>query len=227
MRKYLTLLLHLLPFAAYASGDMIVYPNGMGKPGVYVPGFRTYSTNWYSTSSQNVAVLKEMRQSIPPIRIAGFGAASPGKTTLVCRLSFPVYLPGKMAHEVFLAEAMQAELLEAGLYSENAPVAVNGHLVSMDFNSFGTGKWKIEAKFEVEGKEPVTIKYEYTYPISMTAVNACGDVSRALVPALQGFLLTVYSDTGFKALLQPTVNPVLNADRSPAEPAGSPPAVGF
>ncbi|WP_143477729.1 hypothetical protein [Pseudogulbenkiania subflava] len=148
--------------------------------------------------------MKELKQSIPQIRIAGFGAASPGKTTLFCRLSFPVYLPDKMAHEIFLAEAMRAELLEAGLYSEDATVSVTGHLVSMDFNSFGTGKWIIEAKFEVEGKEPVTIKYEYTYPISMTAVNACGDVSRALVPALQGFLFTVYSDAGFKALLQPT-----------------------
>lgn len=210
MRKYLLLLLHLLPFATCAADDMIVYPSGIGKPGIYIPGFRTYSTNWYRTSSQNVAALKELQQSIPLIRIAGFGAASPGETTLVCRLSFPVYLPNKMAHEVFLAEAMRAELLEAGLYSEDAPVALSGHLVSMDFNSFGTGKWTIEAKFAVEGKEPVTIKHEYTYPISMTAVNACGDVSRALVPALQSFLLAVYRDEGFRELLQPAANPVVN-----------------
>lgn len=220
MTKYLLILSLLWSFGALAD-DMIVYPHGMAKPGIYVPGFRTYSTSTYRTSGQNVEFLRQLSQSLPKLRIAGFSATSPGETTLVCRLSFPVYLPGKIAHEVYLAESMRAELLEAGLYSETAPVALNAHLVSMDFNSVGTGKWVIEARFSVAGKEPITIKHEHSYSIGMGAVQACGDVSRALVPALQGFLFAAYSDSNFQALLQSTANPAVNSDRPQAELVGS------
>lgn len=190
MTKFVLLLQLLWPLGVFAN-NLIVYPYGMAKPSIYIPGFRTYSTSTYRTSSQNVAFLKELGQSLPQLRIAGFSATSPAETTRVCRLSFPVYLPGKVAHEVYLAESMRAELLAAGLYADTAPVALNGHLVSMDFSSVGTGKWVIEARFSVEGKEPVTIKHEHSYSIGIGAVQACGDVSRALVPALQGFLLAV------------------------------------
>jgi hypothetical protein len=87
----------------------------------------------------------------------------------------------------------------------------------MDFSSFGTGKWTIEAKFGVEGKEPITVKHVHTYSVSMGAVNGCGDVSRALVPALQGFLMAVYSDAGFKALIKPTTIPTSIPDAIPAD----------
>lgn len=207
MRKYLLLLAQLLCLGqALAANDIILYPNGVGRPGVYIPGFRTYSANAYSPSAQNVALLRDLKQAFPSIRIAGFSSYAPGETTLVCRLSYPVFLPGKMPYEVYLAEAMRAELMEAGIYAEDASVGLNGHLVAMDFSSFGTGKWTIEATFSVEGKEPVTIKHEYSYSVAAGAVQACNDVSRALVPAMQDFLHVVYSDPRFKDLLRVTAN---------------------
>lgn len=220
MTKYLLFLPLLWSFSALAD-DIIFYPHGIGKPGIYIPGFRTYSTSTYHTSSQNIELLKQLGKTLPPLRIAGFSATSPGETTLVCRLSYPIYLPGKIAHEVYLAESMRAELLEAGLYADTAPIALNGHLVSMDFNSFGTGKWLIEARFSVEGKEPVTIKYEHNYSIGMGAVQACGDVSRALIPALQGFLFAVYGDSKFQALWQSAANSDVNSNRPEANLADS------
>lgn len=221
MTKHLLALPLLCSLSALAS-DIVVYPQGTANPGIYVPGFRTYSTNSYSTSSQNVSLLKQLAHSFPQLRIAGFSAVSPGEATLLCRLSFPVYLPGKVAHEVYLAESMRAELSEAGLYADTAPVALLGHLISMDFNSFGIGKWVFEARFSVEGKEPVTIKHEHSYPLGILAVQACRDVTQALVPAMQGFLFTVYSDPKFQDLLRPTGNPTANADRPQGELAGSP-----
>lgn len=220
MTKYLLAVPLLWACSALAS-DIVVYPHGTANPGIYVPGFRTYSTDSYITSRQNVSLLKELGHVIPQLRIAGFSSASPGETALLCRLSFPVYLPGKVAHEVYLAESMRAELSEAGLYADTAPVALLGHLVSMDFNSFGTGKWVLEARFFVEGKEPVTIKYEHGFPLGVLAVQACRDVTHALVPAMQGFLFTVYSDPKFQNLLRPTGSPTATLGRPQEELAGS------
>lgn len=205
MHKYLLLLVQLICLGqAYADTDYILYPKGTAKPGIYIPGPRTYVANVYSPSAENVALLRELKQAFPSVRIAGFSSYAPGEATLVCRLSYPVYLPGKIPYEAYLAEAMRAELQEAGLYAENALIGLNGHLVAMDFNSFGTGKWTIEAKFSVEGREPITIKHEYTYPVAAGAVSACGDVSRALVPAMQDFLHVVYSDPQFRNLFRMT-----------------------
>ncbi|MBS1190549.1 MAG: hypothetical protein H6R10_2341 [Rhodocyclaceae bacterium] len=203
MRKYLLLLAQLICLdQATAANDIVLYPNGVSRPGIYIPGFRTYSANPYSPSAENVALLREFKQAFPPMRIAGFSSYAPGEASLVCRLSYPVYLPGKIPYEAYLAEAMRAELLEAGLYAEDASVGINGHLVAMDFNSFGTGKWTIEATFSIDGKEPIAIKHEYTYSVAAGAVRACNDVSRALVPAMQDFLHAVYSNPQFKDLLR-------------------------
>ena len=206
MTKYLLFLPLLWPCWVPAA-DMMIYTHGMASPGIYVPGFRTYSTGIYSSAEPNIELLKKLAPKIPKLRIAGFGANEPGKASLVCRLSFPVFLPGKIPLEAYLAEAMRTELLEAGIYADTSPVALNAHLLAMDFNSIGTGKWTIEAIFSVEGKGPVTIKFDYSYPIGLGAVQACADVSRALVPAIQGFLHATYSDPGFQALLLPTVSP--------------------
>lgn len=185
-------LLFASPYTAYA--DPVDYSI------IYVPAFRTYSAKEYGTSAKNVEFLKGLKQSIPALRIAGFGAKNPGNTSLICRMSFPVYLPGKVPFEAYLAEAMQAELYEADLYNETSPVAVMGRLNVMDFNSSG-GTWTIEAEFPVEGKVPVAFRHVHRFDTSFFAVQACGNVTQALVPALQEFLLAVYSDEKFKELV--------------------------
>lgn len=183
-----------------AADDIILYPRGMDRPGLYIPGYRTYSSAPYINSPRNVAALQELKQTLPTVRLSGFSSSSPGKTSLACRLSYPVYFPGKAPYEIYLAEALRAELFEAGLYDDRLGVPIAGHLVTMDFSSFGSPKWIVEATFSVPEKEPIAIKYEYPFSVGSGAARACGDTSIALVPAIQGFLLTVYSDPKFKAL---------------------------
>jgi hypothetical protein len=203
MRTVLLLLVSLLWLSnAHADNNFILFSRGAGKPAIYIPGYRTYSTGAYQPSARNVALLKEIGEGLPAIRIAGFTSQIPGGASVACRLSFPIYLPGQMPREAYLAQAMRTELAEANLYAVDAGTVLSGNVTAWDFSSFGTGKWIIEAAFSIEGKTPITIRQEYSFPVALSAVKGCEDVSRELVPAMQEFLLAVYSNPKFKELLQ-------------------------
>ena len=75
-------------------------------------------------------------------------------------------------------------------------------LDEFDFSSFGTGKWTIQATLSAEGKSPLVVKNEYTYPVSVGAVPGCKDVMNALVPGIEAFLFTLYSDPRFDEFAQ-------------------------
>jgi hypothetical protein len=200
MLKYFLAILVSLICTQVSASDFLVYPRGFTKPGVYVPGFHTYFSDKYTSSDRNVSLLKTIKKDLVPVRIADFGSNAPGKASMVCRASYPVHTPGKIPFEAFIAEAMKAELSEAGLYSETG-AEITANLNAIEFASFGVGKWTIEATFAVEGKEPLKVKHETTYPVSFGAVAACDDVTQALVPAIQEFLYQFYSSPQFKLLL--------------------------
>jgi hypothetical protein len=168
---------------------------------IYVPGFQAFKADQYIVDTENLSALKVIKEKFSPFKISGFTTSMKGDNWLVCRMSFPVYPPGKVPYQEFLAEAMRAELVEAGLYSDESKVGIRGHVVSLDFSSFGIGKWTIEVRFEADQKESVTIKHEYSFPLSFLATKSCENVTNALVPAIQGFLNAVYKDEKFAALL--------------------------
>jgi hypothetical protein len=166
----------------------------------FTPGFRTFSADQYIVDTENISSLEAIKDKLMPLKITGFSTSMSGNNWLVCRMSFPVYPPGKMPYEEFIAEAMRSELTQAGLYSEDAKVGIKGHIVAMDFSSFGSGKWSIEVRFEVDQREPITIKHEYAFPLSFLATKSCQNVTDALVPAVQSFLNVVYKDERFLTL---------------------------
>lgn len=199
LKYFLTALLTLVCAQATASG-FIVYPRGFSNPGTYIPGLHTYFSGRYTLAERNVNLLKAMNGEIVPVKITGFGSNTPGKASLVCRASYPVQVSDQIPFEAFIAEAMKAELSEAGLYSPTG-AEISANLDAIEFASFGVGKWTIEATFAVDGKRPLTVKHEMTYPVSFGAVAACADVTQALVPAIQEFLYQLYSSPQFKALI--------------------------
>jgi hypothetical protein len=181
------------------SGDFIL--NLPGKHSLFVQGFRTFFAGQYVAPEKNRAVLRQLKGQMSKIRIADFSADDPDMTTLVCRLSWPVYAPAKLPYAMFLAGAMRDELTREGLYASDDGIAVTGHLDSINFDSFGSGKWKIAATFSVEGKTPVTVKHDMAFPVGFGAASACRDVRDNLVPAMQEFLFAVYSDPQFQAMV--------------------------
>lgn len=162
-----------------------------------MPGFRTYFSNVYVSPEKNLEVLKQIKSAVTFINPISFSSASPSGPALVCRMSYPIYAPGKMPFEAFIEGALNAELNQAELIKPDALSQIKGQLDAIDFSSFGSGKWTIQATFTAEGKEPLTVKHEYAYPVSGGAVRACGEVTNALVPAIQEFLYVLYSHPGF------------------------------
>jgi hypothetical protein len=110
--------------------------------------------------------------------------------------------PAELPYTLFLTGAMRSELSKEGLYAEDKGIEVTGHLDHFNFNSVGTAKWSITATFTVAGKDPVTIAHETTFPSGWSAASACDAVNQNMVPSMQEFLLAVYSDPKFQALLQ-------------------------
>lgn len=172
-----------------------------GTHTMFIEGFRTFVAGEYVASEKNLAVLRAIKYQMPKIRIADFGADDPNMATLVCRMSWPLYAPAKLPYAMFLAGAMRDELTREGLYASNDGIAVTGRLDSINFDSFGSGKWQIVATFSVEGKTPVTVKHETVFPVAFGAASACRSVRDNLVPAMQEFLFAVYSDPQFQAML--------------------------
>lgn len=123
-------------------------------------------------------------------------------TKLSCRGSYPIYAPAKTPYETFISAALQHELSKSDLYSAENGVPISIELTLVDFKSIGDAKWTIEATFTAPGKETVTIKNETFFDVSFAASNACGQVSAAFVPAIQEFLIKVYSDQKFQELLK-------------------------
>jgi len=201
MMKALLVLLSLLSLSlSVAAGDIEIARPGRGA--IMVPGFRTYAANGYAPSYQNLDVLKELRNKIAPLKPITFTSIPGQANFLLCRASFPVYAPNKTSFPSFVEGALNMELAQAGLITEDAARGIQGRLDDIDFSSFGSGKWTLRATFSVEGKEPVTIKHEFAFSVSAGAVAGCTDVTNALTPAVEGLLLALYSDPRFIGLAQ-------------------------
>jgi hypothetical protein len=181
------------------SGDFIVTLAGKGP--MFVQGFRSFFAGEYVAPESNLAALRAIKDGMPKMRIVDFGADDPTMTTLVCRMSWPVYAPAKLPYTLFIAGAMRDELTREGLYSSDDGIALTGRLNAINFESFGTGKWKIEGAFSVDGKAPVVVTHETTFPVALGAASACRSVRDNLVPAVQAFLFAVYADPRFQALV--------------------------
>jgi len=173
-----------------------------GTRSIYIPAYRTFFGGEYKPAEQNLAMLRELKPKVAPFKLADFTADDPDMATLVCRLSWPVHAPAELPYTLFLTGAMRNELSQEGLYAEDKGIEVTGRLDHFNFVSMGSPKWSITATFTVAGKEPVTITHETAFDSGWTAASACNAVNEKMVPAMQEFLLAVYSDPKFQALLQ-------------------------
>lgn len=182
-----------------STGDFFLHLSG--NRSMFLQGFRTYFGGEYVAPDKNLAYLREMKPRLRLIKIADFTAKDPDMTTLVCRLSWPVYAPAKLPYAMFLAGAMRDELTKAELYSETEGVELKANLDSINFESFGSAKWVIAVTFSAPGKAPVTVKHEMPFDVPFAAAGACRMVTSNLVPSMQEFLYAAYSDPQFQELL--------------------------
>jgi hypothetical protein len=200
MKRILTLfaLAASLPAPVTADTDIMYLPGGRM---LAIPAFRTYIATGYTPSEKNIELLKELRAKGPSLKLVTFDTAKNNKNMLLCRGSFPVYGPNKTPFASLVEAAANMELAGSGLATPEA-ARMQATLDEFDFSSFGTGKWTIRATLAAEGKSPLVVEHEYTYPVSAGAVAGCGDVMKALVPGIESFLYKLYSDPRFVEFAQ-------------------------
>lgn len=193
MNKFLCAFLATLCVAATVSAQETV---PIGTKIVYVPAFRTYMASGYTPSERNIDALKGLQAEPGSLRLLAFDTAKNNSNLLMCRMSYPVYGPNKTPFASLVEAAANMELVQAGLAAQDAP-KVTATLDEFDFSSFGTGKWKIQVTLKPEGREPRTVRHEYSYPVNAGAAAGCTDVTNALVLGLESFLDAMYRDARF------------------------------
>ena len=140
-----------------AASDILIYkPSGS----IVVPGFQTYFSNVYVPPVKNLELLKQIKSAVTFVNPISFTSESASGSALICRMSYPIYAPGKIPFESFIEGALYTELNQAELLKPDASSQIKGRLDAIDFSSFGSGKWTIQATFSAEGKEPLTVKHE-------------------------------------------------------------------
>jgi hypothetical protein len=164
-----------------------------------LPAFRVYMASGYQASQANVAKLKVVREKAPALSLVNFDANKNNNNLLFCRASFPVYGPNRTPFATLVESAVNIELATSGPVKEDGP-RIKATLDQFDFSSVGTGKWIIQATFTADGKEPLTVKHEHEFELSLAATKSCSNVTAALPAGLQSFLGKVYSEPKFALL---------------------------
>ena len=178
-------------------------PAPYGTNTIYLPGFRTYTASGYVPSESNIALIREMGTKASGLRLLAFDTSKNNAALLMCRMSYPVYGPGKTPFAALLEAAANLELAGSGLSVPEAP-RIQATLDEFDFSSVGGGKWTLRATLRSAGVEPLTVQHVHPYPVSAGAVAGCADVTNAMVPAIESFLHAVYTDARFVELMQST-----------------------
>ena len=156
----------------------------------------------YVPSESNVELIRGLGSQATGLRLVTFDTSKNNDALLKCRMSYPVYGPGKTPFASLLEAAANLELAGSGLSVPEA-ARIQATLDEFDFSSVGGGKWTLRATLRSLGMDPLTVQHVHTYSVSAGAVAGCTDVTNAMVPAIESFLRALYADARFVELMQP------------------------
>lgn len=161
----------------------------------------TTSSRPYTASTENILAFQSaLKPSDVKVQVSPFTMASGVSEDLSCRaLGALEVAPGKSARE-FVEGAMRDELFAAGVY-DTAGKAIKGELVTLDFNSMGTGSWDLGLKLSSDSlPDGYTVETHYRFKTSYSAIKACQNVIDAFTPAVQELIGKAIADPNFKTL---------------------------
>ena len=136
------------------------------------------------------------------VKLNAFSTADGIEDELTCRaLGALEVAPGKSPVS-FIEGAVRDELFAAGVYDQKNGEAINGKITQLDFNSFGTGSWKIALELSSENlPEGYEVSTDYSFKTSYSALRACQNVIDAFTPAVQDLIGKAVADPKFEALV--------------------------
>lgn len=193
--------MRILPVLALIVSCLVTPPSLSYDRFIYIPRSVTIYSQQYDFSSENIAALAGFKNSGVKLKVAQFRPASGDDGSMLCRGWFPIVPTSGVSFSEFVKTALTNELTEAGIYSENDGLELSVQVESIDFNSFGSGKWTYRATLATLTKGPQVFSYEHPFDTPFTAAAACRAVASAFVPGVQGFLRAIYADPRFHELL--------------------------
>lgn len=154
----------------------------------------------YQTSPQNTIALHAVASSGKRAHVAGLSVAEGVNLTPQCRLMGPIDVGGGLSAEQALKDAITAELLAAGVYSDRGtPLTIT--LTKLDVNTF-SGEWLLAGVVQ-SPKLPkgYAVETTYGYKTSFTAASACQNAAVAFNRAAAGFINAIITDPNFRKAL--------------------------
>ncbi|MGH6978975.1 MAG: hypothetical protein ACRED4_06765 [Brevundimonas sp.] len=167
-----------------------------------VAGCETTTSYPYQPSTQNVMAFQSaLAPSNTKVQLGAF-TRDPGiNTTPACRMMGPIDVaPGK-SMEVYIRDAMQAELFQAGVLSSTTGSSISGRIDAVDLNTLGTGSWSLTMTL-TSSADPTGYQVATVFPFSssFSAVSACKNASAAFGPAVNDLISKAVSNPGFNRL---------------------------
>jgi len=147
----------------------------------------TYNAPRYGVSTQNVLLLKQQaRESGVKIKVNEFTANKEVKQEIMCRAAGPVRANPGQTFEKYIRDALVDEMLLAEVYTLDAPIAIDGKLDYIEFDSdMNESKWLVKLTLSSNAFETFTIDHQYHFSGVYVAESACNNMADALIPTVQ------------------------------------------
>lgn len=160
-------------------------------------GCSTYSAARYSSSTDNVMALRELKGKV--VNVGAFSATKPGLNEIMCRGVGPIKTPDGESFADFVRKALLDELKLANAFSASSPVTLTGHLDAIDFSS-ANGSWNLALTVKSSNGKTMTASEQYAYKTSFYGETACNQTAQALMPAVQNLVGKIVRSPDFAAL---------------------------
>ncbi|MGP3698937.1 hypothetical protein [Rhodobacter sp. NSM] len=160
----------------------------------------TSVTPSYQTSPQNTIALQPVAASGKRAKVHAFRVAEGVNTEPTCRLAGPIDVGGGQSAAQALQDAITAEFLAAGLYSDRGtPLTIT--LTDMKVDTL-SGYWILAAKVQ-SSKLPqgYVVTTRHDYKTSFSAYSACPNAALAFNRAAAAFINQIVTDPAFRSAI--------------------------
>jgi hypothetical protein len=161
-------------------------------------GCSTYSTARYSSNTDNVIALRDLKGTV--VNIGAFSATKPGEKEIMCRGVGPIKTPDGESFSDFVRKALVDELKLANAFSATAPVTLTGNLDAIDFSS-ASGNWNLALTIKSSNGKGMSVSEQYAFTTSFYGETACNQTAQALMPAVQNLIGKIVRSPEFTSLL--------------------------
>ena len=159
------------------------------------------SVQYDSTPTNVINIQSASADGKYKVRVEDFRMSATAETSLLCRAMGEIDVAPGQSLEEFIKEALQEELLEAGVYSTTSPIIITGEINRVSFSSVSS-HWDIAMTLSSSNGTQYDVSTNYKFKGSFDAWSACKNVANAFTPAVQDLLEIAISNPKFTTLIR-------------------------